>query len=76
VIGHGGAIDGFLSSEIYVPDQKIYVCILSNNMTVPVLTSYTYELAEIVAGVSKASPSTISLDENLAKEYVGCVCHQ
>lgn len=70
VIGHGGAIDGFLSSEIYVPDQKIYVCILSNNMTVSP-DEYTYELAEIVAGVSKASPSTISLDENMAKEYVG-----
>lgn len=70
VIGHGGAIDGFLSSEIYVPDQKIYVCILSNNMTVSP-DEYAYRLAEIVAGVSKATISTISLEEGLANEYAG-----
>lgn len=71
VIGHGGAIDGFLSMEIYVPDQKIYVCILSNSMTVNP-EEYTYEVAEIVSGISKAKePETITLTEAALDEYVG-----
>ncbi len=70
VIGHGGAIDGFLTSEIYVPDHKIYVCILSNNMTVAP-DEYAYQIAEIVSGIKKEVPSTISLEESVAIEYAG-----
>lgn len=70
VIGHGGAIDGFLSSEIYIPDQKIYVCILSNNMTASP-DELAYQLAEIAMGLPKASLATISLEENLTSEYAG-----
>jgi CubicO group peptidase (beta-lactamase class C family) len=71
VIGHGGAIDGYLSMEIYVPDQKIYVCILSNSMTVNP-EEYTYEVAEIVAGIANAKdPETIALTEAALDEYVG-----
>lgn len=33
-IGHGGGIDGFLSFEVYVPELKIYVCLLANNTSV------------------------------------------
>lgn len=71
VIGHGGAIDGYLTMEIYVPDQKIYVCILSNSMTVNP-EEYTYQVAEIVAGLAKKEkPSVIALTEQAADEYVG-----
>ena len=70
VIGHGGAIDGFLTSEIYVPDQKIYVCILSNNMTVSP-DEYAYQIAEIVSGVKMEFPTTVSLEESVAAEYAG-----
>jgi CubicO group peptidase (beta-lactamase class C family) len=71
VIGHGGAIDGYLTMEIYVPDQKIYVCILSNSMTVNP-EEYTYQVAEIVAGLSKKEkPAAIMLSEQQADEYVG-----
>lgn len=70
VIGHGGAIDGFLSSEIYVPDQKVYVCILSNNMTASP-DEFAYQLAEIVMGITNSTASTISLAESVAKEYAG-----
>ncbi|HEY0771234.1 MAG TPA: serine hydrolase, partial [Sphingobacteriaceae bacterium] len=31
-IGHGGTIDGFQSFAWYVPESKIFVVILSNNM--------------------------------------------
>ena len=70
VIGHGGAIDGFLSSEIYVPDQKIYVCILSNNMTASP-DEVAYQVAELVSGVTKTEPVTVMLDEASAAEYAG-----
>jgi CubicO group peptidase (beta-lactamase class C family) len=71
VIGHGGAIDGFLSMEIYVPDQKIYVCILSNSMTVNP-EEYTYGVAEIVAGISNAKePEVLRLTEPALDEYTG-----
>jgi CubicO group peptidase (beta-lactamase class C family) len=71
VIGHGGAIDGYLTMEIYVPDQKIYVCILSNSMTVNP-EEYSYQVAEIVAGISNAKePDTLSLTEAALDEYTG-----
>ena len=71
VIGHGGAIDGYLTMEIYVPDQKIYVCILSNSMTVNP-EEYAYQVAEIVAGISNTKePETLSLTEAALDEYAG-----
>lgn len=71
VIGHGGAIDGYLSMELYVPDQKIYVCILSNSMTVNP-EEYTYQIAGIVAGISNAKgPETLALTEVALDEYTG-----
>lgn len=71
VIGHGGAIDGYLTMEIYVPDQKIYVCILSNSMTVNP-EEYAYQVAEIVAGISNAKqPEALILTEAALDEYTG-----
>ena len=68
VIGHGGGIDGFLSYEMYVPDQKIYVCVLSNNATVSP-DGYAYQVAEMVAGINSENPVVISVDESVASEY-------
>lgn len=70
VIGHGGAIDGYLTMEIYVPDQKIYVCILSNSMTVNP-EEYTYQIADMVAGISTEAPATITLTDAQLDEYTG-----
>jgi CubicO group peptidase (beta-lactamase class C family) len=68
VIGHGGGINGFLSYEMYVPDQKIYVCILSNNATVSP-DGYAYQVAEMVAGINSGNPVVIAVDESVASEY-------
>jgi CubicO group peptidase (beta-lactamase class C family) len=68
VIGHGGAIDGFLTFEMYLPDQKIYVCILSNKMTVNP-EDYAYKIAEMVAGIKRENPATVSLEESIAAGY-------
>jgi CubicO group peptidase (beta-lactamase class C family) len=69
-IGHGGGIDGFLSYEVYVPDLKLYVCILSNN-TSKSPDEQAYRVAELVAGINRQSPSAIQLDEPTAQEYIG-----
>jgi CubicO group peptidase (beta-lactamase class C family) len=70
VIGHGGAIDGFLTFEMYVPDIKLYVCILSNNMSAGP-EEYAYQIAEMVAGIKHNNHSVVSVNEQAAQEYVG-----
>jgi CubicO group peptidase (beta-lactamase class C family)/uncharacterized protein YneR len=69
-IGHGGGIDGFLSYEVYVPEIKLYVCILSNN-TSKGPEEYAYRVAETVAGIKRDNLTAVSLDEPTAQEYVG-----
>ncbi|MBL7842950.1 MAG: serine hydrolase [Cyclobacteriaceae bacterium] len=69
-IGHGGGIDGFLSFEVYVPELKIYVCLLANNTSVnPEDIAYT--LAEEVAGVRGKKPEPIILTAAQGDAYVG-----
>ncbi|MBX2946588.1 MAG: serine hydrolase [Cyclobacteriaceae bacterium] len=69
-IGHGGGIDGFLSFEVYVPELKIYVCLLANNTSVnPEDIAYT--LAEEVAGVRSKKPEAITLTAAQRDAYVG-----
>jgi CubicO group peptidase (beta-lactamase class C family) len=69
-IGHGGGIDGYLTFEMYIPDQKIYITILSNRMTVNP-EEYVYQVAEIVTGINKQMPTVISLEESVVGEYPG-----
>jgi len=68
-IGHGGGIDGFVSFEVYVPDQKIYVCILAN--TGFAIEDIAYTLAEEVAGQSKEKPVAIKLEADKLDQFVG-----
>lgn len=70
VIGHGGAIDGYLSMEIFVPEESLYVCILSNSATVNP-EGYAYDAASIVMGVKGNSPKPIAVSESKLKEYEG-----
>jgi len=70
VIGHGGAIDGYICFELYEPESKIYVSILTNVMRVNP-EGYAYDLAEMVKGVSKTKPTPIVLDESKLREYTG-----
>lgn len=69
-IGHGGGIDGFLTYEVYVPEIKLYVCILSNN-TSKSPDEQAYRVAELVAGVKRDDLVPVSLSEQDAQEYVG-----
>jgi CubicO group peptidase (beta-lactamase class C family) len=68
-IGHGGGIDGFVSFELYMPAQKIFVCILAN--TGFAIEDIAYTLAEEVAGLSKEKPAAIELNAARLDQYVG-----
>ncbi|MFZ6011455.1 MAG: serine hydrolase [Bacteroidota bacterium] len=70
VIGHGGGIDGFLSFSMYVPDQKIYVAVLANSMTISP-EDIAYRLASLTAGLSAEPPAAIALEDSKLDQYVG-----
>jgi CubicO group peptidase (beta-lactamase class C family) len=70
VIGHGGAIDGFLSFELYVPDEDLYICVLENSSTINP-EEIAYELAEISLDIKSKKPEPITLDAQKLDEYAG-----
>jgi D-alanyl-D-alanine carboxypeptidase len=70
VIAHGGGIDGFLSYALYVPDTKIFVAVLSNNMSVSP-DEVAYNIAGIASGQAEKTPTAIALDDKKLDEYVG-----
>lgn len=69
-IGHGGGIDGFVSFEMYVPDEKLYVCVLSNNMSVPT-QEMSYELATRALNLTPKTYAAIPIDPSALDAYVG-----
>lgn len=70
VIAHGGAIDGFLSYALYVPESKLFVTILCNSMSHP-LEEIAFKVATFASGLKEMEPTPISLDEKKLEEYVG-----
>jgi CubicO group peptidase (beta-lactamase class C family) len=70
VIAHGGAIDGFLSYALYVPETKTFVALLSNNMSVSP-DELAYTIAGIASGVEEKKLTAISLDDKKLDEYAG-----
>jgi CubicO group peptidase (beta-lactamase class C family) len=53
VIGHGGTIDGFQSYAWFVPDTKVFVVVLSNNMGSSPL-EYTNKILDLINGNENA----------------------
>lgn len=68
-IEHGGGINGYLSFAVYLPDEDVFVVLLSNsNGKAPEFNSL--RMAAIAAG--KPLPSTeLKLSEEAMKEYTG-----
>lgn len=70
IIVHGGGINGFLSSGIRMPDQKLYVIILSNNTsTSPDMISM--KIAAMMIGKPMVTPVAITLPPDALDQYVG-----
>ncbi len=68
-IEHGGGINGFQSASIYLPEEKIFVAVLSNGMGVsPQLPAL--KLAAVAAGKPFAWKE-MSLDKSELKKFEG-----
>jgi CubicO group peptidase (beta-lactamase class C family) len=65
-IGHGGAISGFRTNEVYYPDQDIYIAILCNRDNAPV-DDLTLEVSNIVLGKAP----DIALPDSVLNNYAG-----
>ena len=62
LISHGGGIPGFITEGLRLPDEKIYVSILTNlgDKLVPELLAF--KIASLVAGKAYEEPKGMELD--------------
>jgi len=68
-IEHGGGINGYLSYAVYLPDEDVFVALLSNsNGKAPEFSSL--KMAAIAIG-KPLQTATMTLDEAALDEYVG-----
>jgi len=69
MIEHGGGINGFLSTSLFLPEESIFVVVLSN-----CTCNFPRNVANRMAAIAMGSPfkwERKSLDEKLLKKYVG-----
>jgi CubicO group peptidase (beta-lactamase class C family) len=67
-VEHGGGIDGFVSSAIYLPQEELYVVVLANR------ESNIGQLAAKLAALALGKPYggvPVQLDANAVAEYAG-----
>ncbi len=63
-IEHPGGIHGFLTYAVRVPDERLYVAILTNRMAPePSLPFVTLSVAGLACGLSVREPATILLED-------------
>lgn len=65
IVDHGGGIYGFVSHTIYIPDQRLYVCILRNSIDEHTAHPTDFLAETIVEKVLSITGST----ENIAIQY-------
>ena len=70
-IGHGGAIDGFRSMEVYFPEEDIYVTMLFNSDNNSFL-NLTENVADLTIGKAQFKQGrNLKLSEQILNRYVG-----
>ena len=72
VIEHAGGINGFTTGGIRIPDEKVYVAVLTNcenPETAPDMVAF--KLAALTIGKPYVPPSPITISEELLSGYVG-----
>jgi CubicO group peptidase (beta-lactamase class C family) len=70
VIEHGGGIDGYLSYILYVPEEKVFITILTNS-TYNNCLNLIYDIARLVLNHPIKNPDIISMSEQQLDEYTG-----
>ncbi len=72
IVEHGGGIFGFVSDTLRVPDEGIFVAILSNNTdSDPQPEILAFRIAAKALGEPIESRQTLKLDPKALDEYVG-----
>jgi CubicO group peptidase (beta-lactamase class C family) len=69
IIEHGGAINGFLSDGIRIPEKHIYVIAFSNTTSVP--PRFVPDIALKVAGRPLKTPAAMAVDAKTLQDYIG-----
>ena len=70
IIRHGGAINGFLSDAVYLPEDKIFIVALSNN-TGKSPDKLTDKIVLKILNLNSADPDRIAYDKNSFDLYEG-----
>ena len=68
-IEHGGAINGYLSNAIYLPDEDVFVAVFSNN-TAKSPDAVSVKMAALAIS-RPAGYTEITLPENMLAQYTG-----
>ena len=70
VIEHGGAIDGYLGYILYVPEEKVFVAILTNS-TNYACVNVSYDIARLILNHPQKNPAIVSMNKQQLEEYTG-----
>ena len=68
MVGHGGAIDGFVAQLTFLPQEKIGVVVLANRGGQPLPTIVTYNLLDRLLGAEQAPWSQRLMDDQKRQE--------
>jgi CubicO group peptidase (beta-lactamase class C family) len=69
---HGGGINGFTAYVLRIPQDHIYIAILSNDRTAEVQPEYlAKKIATVVLGRAEAEPEIIKVAPQVLEQYVG-----
>lgn len=72
VVLHNGGINGFATQMLRLPDDKVYIAILSNCDSCPApLTDLVFQMAALVTGKPYHEPAAITLVTNQLVAYEG-----
>jgi CubicO group peptidase (beta-lactamase class C family) len=71
VIAHGGGIMGFSAHAMWMPDEKVFVSVLSNTEDTPISTEYLSRRLATYALGKPWNPVEIQLTEEQLREYEG-----
>ncbi len=72
LIEHGGGINGFLTDAIRLPDDHVYVAVLTNRMIAePIPDQIAFKIAALTIGKPYRDRVAVTLDPSRLDAYVG-----
>lgn len=71
VIAHGGRVMGFTAYALWMPEEKVFVAVLSNTEVTPVSTEYLARRLATYAMGKPWNPVAIAMTAEQLREYAG-----